>query len=142
MSREHKYRGKRLDNGKWVYGSFLGGRLCHIMSHKTVKKTDSTSMFAGYEVLPVLPETVGEYTGLKDKYGKKIYKGDIIRYISKYLEHPVDFEVVYYNGCYAQRHLDTKMEDMPEEATDAIYRYWNQLKVIGDIHENPELLKK
>ena len=139
MSREHKYRAWDEEEGIYLnpeYFYITGEGRAFTCQQGRISITNR------YQLMPTGRYTIEEYTGLKDKYGKKIYKGDIIRYISKYLEHPVDFEVVYYNGCYAQRHLDTKMEDMPEEATDAIYRYWNQLKVIGDIHENPELLKK
>ena len=130
-----QYRGKRKDNGEWVYGSFLGGRLCHIMSHKTVKKTDSTSMFAGKEVLPVIPESVGQSTGLKDKNGKEIYDGDV-------LTHNVP-ETLPGGKLNLNKHIT---QEMTVKWNDTLCG-WNLIKtthpsyiVIGTIHDNPELL--
>jgi len=76
------YRGKRIDGKGWVFGSLLGGRLCHIMSHKPIERTESTSMFAGNEVVPVHPNSVGQSTGLKDNNGEgtESYHKDICRY--------------------------------------------------------------
>ena len=78
--REIKFRGKRVDNGEWVYGDLIqyeSGEVS-IFSKKLSKYGyEATEM---YKRDRIIPETVGQYTGLTDKNGfTKIFEGDIIR---------------------------------------------------------------
>ena len=77
---EYKFRGKSRENDEWIYGSLLGGRLCHIMSHKPVKGHNIVSTFAGNDIVSVKPLSVGMFTGLKDKNGVDVYGGDRATY--------------------------------------------------------------
>lgn len=81
------FRGKRVDNGEWVYGDLIRNDNEHfpmvligqvVMSRD--KYTDKPS-FDGYELYEVIPETVGQYTRLVDKNGTKIFDGDVVHYV-------------------------------------------------------------
>lgn len=160
--REIKIRGKRLDNGEWLYGNFIELRnpfnhedspACFIMP-KEVNIADPDSI-AEQEVVD--PATVGQFTGLLDKNGREIYEGDIVDYISpffrdltypSYPEAPVDPKhfyrcVVVWNerdcgfGLVSLKEALLKpIEQQPVGITQISDSY-----LIGNIHDNPELLK-
>lgn len=131
--REILFRGKRLDNGEWVYGSFLqveheDGSFTTAIFHKKDAGGDAE----------VAPSTVGQYTGLKDKNGKRIFEGDILRSRHDNL-YPYDesIEVVkwFRNGWYIQQ------GEYPPDAMDGD-GVIPCSEVIGNIHDNPELLEE
>lgn len=136
-------RGKRLDNGEWIYGSLvtLGGSayICSFTG-ASIKKTEFFNLFTEVD-----PATVGQYTGLKDKNDKKIWVGDIFKD-----DRGVARSVFRVPGGFA-------FEDNPAafgyDHTEPLYPYspladlqsasWLSqcCEVIGNIHDNPELLK-
>lgn len=111
--REILFRGKRLNNGEWVEGYFIR----QYGSNEIITADD--------EIYHITPETVGQYTGL-DKNGTRIFEGDIIS--CDYFIGVVSF----YNGCWCA----SEMGKLPEDLYELI-----NLKVIGNIYDNPELLK-
>lgn len=134
MSREILFRGKRLDNDKWIQGM-----LCRY--HEGVSAKIGPNDFGPHEegmAYCVSPFTVGQYTGLKDKNGKRIFEGDIL---STDLSRPYNI-VEFRNGAFMLQCEDNgySYRDIffacdGEEET--IYKY---AEVIGNIYDNPDLI--
>lgn len=133
--REVLFRGKRIDNGEWVEGFLL--KECNYATCSwnlgIEYKTDRFGRFA-YEVAEVNPETVGQFTGLTDKNGKKIFEGDIVK--AKRICNGNSWTgcVVWWHGCFALQGIKDS-NNVP--AIDLFRNY----EVIGNIHDNPELLE-
>lgn len=145
MNREIIYRGKRCSDGKWVYGFYVESKTSWIghKPHKSWIVSDAISNGGFFNILgryAVKDDTVGQFTGLHDKNGKRIFEGDIVEVTSIRYE---DFmkkmlcEIVYDNGlcCFDFLALDRK-RCMCATIPDA------EIEVIGNIHDNTELLNK
>ena len=72
--REILFRGKRVDNGEWVYGYY-----CHVGYAGSEKHYIVSTYATAFYVVEIVPETVGQYTDLNDKNDRKIFRGDIIK---------------------------------------------------------------
>lgn len=135
--REILFRGKRTDNGEWIEGFYVAANH-HWHKHGRHRDWIVCDAYAngGWFALgvkhPVITGTVGQFTGLTDKNGKKIFEGDIVQgqdRLKKYLE---VFEVV---EC-----KDGSFVIVGDFMTR--YRWLDyDVEVIGNIHDNPELLK-
>jgi hypothetical protein len=139
--REILFRGKRLDNGEWVEGSlWTWGEKIRI--HQIFDILDSALWFR------VDPGTVGQCTGLCDKNGRKIFEGDMFR-----MDEDDIAVVIFKDGCFRlEIHglCGTWTESGFDECgggygiieCDPIdWYYIKDMDVIGNIHDNPELLK-
>ena len=128
--REVIFRGKRADNGEWIEGSLLGIDWCDKPSTYSIAPNTPVSVFYS-----VIPETVGQYTGLTDKNGVRIFEGDIVR--TKYGR---ICKVVWFAPqlCWDLYPLESKSK-APD--TYDLFKSEN-LEVIGNIYDNPEILKE
>ena len=136
--REILFRGKQIDSGEWVEGF-------------VIRWTDgSASIDSGsalFAQLAVDPETVGQYTGLKDKNGKRIFEGDVLKiakaldgcgtYYIPPLDYPVNV-VVKWDLCAWM--WETLCKDKRYIGFPEAWGYY-ECEVIGNIHDNPELLE-
>ena len=127
--REILFRGKRVDNGEWVYGDIIHRRYYKNTDVVVIRTEDSG--FDNYSDYEVDPDTVGQYTGLNDKTGKKIFEGDIIScgylcdFFVEYSEEDAEYWANFGDSIGSLRtYFD------PKRAT-----------VIGNIYDNPELLE-
>lgn len=138
MKREIKFRGNTRE-GQWVYGDLLhiaGGTLIYHGSDADYDKSKDDKIAIGLyhdEVSVVYPETVGQFTGLYDENGKEVYEGDIVVVID--LDVSEIGVVVYDNRSMA--FCVKPREEIAFFAGDFNYIY----KVIGNIYDNPSLLK-
>ena len=137
--REILFRGKRTDNGEWVEGFLL--KECNYATcswNLAIEyKTDRFGKFA-YDVAEINPETVGQFTGLTDKNGKKIFEGDIIKIPDDYDEFGINageiYEVYFAFGGFRLKPKYSKAKGFWLEDDKTV-------EVIGNIHDNPELLE-
>ena len=127
--REILFRGKRVDNGEWVEGNYV---------HRTKfygDPDDKHFILVGgefdydfYDAFEVDPETVGQYIGIKDRNGKKIFELDIISHV-KFPDEPA--LICWHENGFAIKGLWYSTDILSRKA---------DIEVVGNIHDNPELI--
>lgn len=123
--REILFRGKRKDNAEWVYGNFVRG--C-VNDFAYIVEFGNKELCRNY--VEVIPSTVGQYTGLTDKNGNRIFEGDIVT-MPAYQGGKKKAIVYFKNGKFAVDGSNYNFKDICPK----------RMEVIGNIHDNPELLK-
>lgn len=144
--REILFRGKRVDTGEWCYGVPL------------VEGWRKTTYIASYEYsslafvqqIDVDPETIGQFTGLTDKNGKRIWEGDILQEFSEYEDKPIgEKRVVRYGfdqtdiiSVYGFSPCDKNGKPTGDLWLGSYYEknVAEEVVVVGNVHDNPELL--
>ena len=127
--REILFRGKPIVPGKYNGGSFAIGYYCCSPSGKHYIELSTAS--GCKNPVEVNPDTVGQYTGLTDKKGAKIFEGDIL----------CNERGICYGGCYSAVVKYNNGEFMAEGFVNFYAVDFCVLEVIGNIHDNPELLE-
>ena len=142
--REILFRGKRVDSGEWVYGNFIedkwgddnGNTIYAILQDRV-----APDMAELWTPVRVIPETVGQFTGLTDKNGKKIFEGDIVKSWSSWWRMPGLIEVETYEVvCKHLGGLYLKRGTPNGEKSTSLNRS-STVEVIGNKWDNPELLE-
>ena len=132
------FRGQRHDTHEWVYGCLLNNKHDMIGFYNNAYK---------FEINAVIPETVGQFTGMTDKNGKKIFEGDIIRAIT--LDTGSEqMAVVCFGNFIDENNGDEyigfyiEFDGIKTTITQlAMEECKNRIEIIGNIYDNPELLK-
>ena len=141
MNREILFRGKSANTGEWVEGFCVQfGETYSNISIREIGKLNLYGVVPIYEHEIVISETVGQYTGLKDKNGRKIFEGDIVRRFNRNGQEIMSYVVEWYSDC-CMFVLDCIDFDM-EFDTDFTVFYGDEFEIVGNIHDNPELVRK
>lgn len=156
--REILFRGKRCDNGEWVeglpiktYDTEIGKNSVDYVNPVPVVLMASSRIIleGGGDEIPffntgeypiVNPETISQYTGMTDKNGKKVFEGDIVGHIQEYeISDKVEsIAVIKWNEAYTC----WSIEYTNGRITAFLGMEYHRIEVIGNIHDNPELLKE
>lgn len=123
MNREILFRGKRQDYGVWVEGYYM---------HNFWNDGGDTIHFPDGGCCEIISETLGQYTGLTDKNGRKIFEGDIVGDAE---------EGRLYKMIWSQENMRYYIEDENGEQWDFDSNYSISLEVVSNVFDNPELLR-
>lgn len=146
--REILFRGKRKDNGEWVFGSLVD----NLFFNENGKVPYIFQPGEGYDCwndleeeidfFEVDPETVGQYTGITDDDGKKIFEGDILGITND--DPDYDYKTKVYLDCDTLC-VDVQGQDYDYTSIGFAIEIWDdecdQVKIIGNIYDKPELLE-
>ena len=141
IMRKILFRGKNINDGKWVYGAALQLDETHVTIYG-VDQPDFPGVIRRFEVIP---DTVGQYTGLDDRNGNRIFEGDIVKHYNR-IGNPEVYDlghVYFYDKHCMWKRTDSdksfnatgRKQDDPRLSSIAKY------EVIGNIHDNPELME-
>ena len=127
MAREILFRGKRTDNGEWAEGELIHAVPSGIPGIRIPSRT-------ALLIYSVIPETVGQFTGLTDRNGKKIFEGDVVRF------EDIDGEMVVCVVLWGENAGRWEL-DVPATGNRFAMSFFDVVvEVVGNLCDNPELL--
>lgn len=133
-----QFRGKRKDNNEWVYGSVIQcAGIWYIYNENESFRMPQDPDFET-SFIEVVPETIGQFTGLYDKHGKEVFEGDVVKDDHGRIMKIGEWR---YKPCFI---AVSKTNFHHADFFEWLNRDTNVLEceVIGNIHENPELLEQ
>lgn len=150
--REILFRGKREDNNEFVYGlpyELDDGKI-------VMRKLDKIENVIYESIYHIKSETIGQYIGLDDNYSQKIFDGDIVEFakenekeqyliwysteVSSIVEIKLEGTTRFDGIDYYATHYKNNWFDFALKLDD-IYDYYSDIKIIGNVFDNPELIK-
>lgn len=134
--REILFRGKRTDNCEWAYGAPTKDNHGEMVMVESTFECEEYNC-RGANCLYVDENTVGQYTGLTDKNGKRIFEGDILRLAY----HPEEDVIIEWHDGRFNFRKRNHPKDYGYERLCCVQIAVSHLRVIGNIHDNPELLE-
>ena len=141
--REILFRGKRVENGEWVYGNLIedkwgddNGNTIYALLQDRV----APDIAELWTPVRVIPETVGQFTGLYDNKGTRIFEGDIVRYRPEYWCEPLQSVVEYCADKWNYPAFDLKDHDYEANGLQCANEE-GCCEVIGTVYDNSELLE-
>lgn len=120
--RDILFRGKRIDNGEWICG----------LPYKAKYGGISAIVNADEERFLIIPETIGQYTGLTDRNGTQIFEGDIVKENGDPEQYCTRYEIRWNEAGFEQKDVELRYGYLLERGSD--------LEIVGNIHDNSELL--
>ena len=134
--REILFRGKRVDNGEWVYGSLIVDYSDRCFIFESSRFLDFKQHYIAEYFIEVIPDTIGQFTGLTDKNGTRIFEGDKVKFID-IISTTIPFtesvnEVFWWNefSCFSLKNTESDLT------------FLTHCEVIGNIHDKQQEEKK
>ena len=128
--REILFRGKWKSSGEWVYGNLFNPDKADTPTQICI------GTYIARTCYEIDPETVCQFTGLYDKNGRKIFEGDIVEGNSEYFTYTHPYGKVVYDGGQYLISFDDVLEDI-----ECLGAWANDVEIIGNIYDNPEMLE-
>ena len=146
MNERFLFRGKRKDNGEWVYGGIFYQKSDEVKEKAVyIIRGSLNDVGCAYEVIP---ETIGQCTGLKDKNGKLIFEGDVVKLTDT--NNNIEWKAyVVFGNPYGEFNWGWNLMYIGEKTkVDTDILLWTEMEetgayceVIGNVYDNPELLE-